>query len=447
MGVPHCLTRSTAAFSCSTTSVPKLVGTCSGIGGYISVHQQKQRGRPNATHTTTRQDHTADKIRSHFGSSFTARRRYNLRTEAKAQFQTFANTKLPVVLIDGRPREVVLTILQLVQCREQQALWELRQKLGKQRKCKGHRKVDVSAMRAPRKDRTTNKNEAREWPTKPNNAKDTNSELWNLIEAESNKIKATPAIPAALQRGCKDQTNASTDTTSASPQDHSDAVPTTLTRRNQILSDIKKYESMSFQEGSTRASLKTEAVAKLRTELEQVQQDLPQPLPRNIYVRKGKEAKALKQELSNNMEKIQNQMAMKQKLENETNDIKKRMEEAEVERDLAFSQMSQEQSGDTDPEVADQLISEALTSEAAIKPIVDTWMSESAHIVLGDPTQKQAWFTDQLCKHMTQLVFAAIAYKQQNTAVKRTKRRSGLDIDKTVLAEDENMDPNLTNLA
>ena len=153
--------------------------------------------------------------------------------------------------------------------------------------------------------------------------------------------------------------------------------------RNHILSDIKKYESMSFQEGSTGASLKAEAVAKLRTELEQVPQDLPQPLPRNIYVRKDKEAKALKQELSNNMTKILNLMAMKQKLENETNCVKKRMEDAEAERDLAFSQISQEQSGDTDPEVADQLILEALTSEAAVKPVVDTWMSESAHTVLG----------------------------------------------------------------
>ena len=42
---------------------------------------------------------------------------------------------------------MVLPFLQLVQCREQQALWQLRQKLGKQRKCKGYRKVDVSAMR------------------------------------------------------------------------------------------------------------------------------------------------------------------------------------------------------------------------------------------------------------------------------------------------------------
>ena len=104
------------------------------------------------------------------------------------------------------------------------------------------------------------------------------------------------------------------------------------------------------------------------------------------------------------MAEIQNLMAMKQKLENETNDIKKRMEEAEAERDLAFSQMSQEQSGEADPEVADQLILEALTSEAAIKPIVDTRMSQSAHTVLGDPKQKQAWFRDQLCMHMTQLL-------------------------------------------
>ena len=153
------------------------------------------------------------------------------------------------------------------------------------------------------------------------------------------------------------------------------------------------------------------------------------------------------QEPSEKTTRIQNLEAVKQKLENEANDFKERLEETEAERDLAFSQISQEQSGDTDPEVADLLILEALTSEAAIKPIVDTWMSESAHTVLGDPTPEQAWFRDQLCKHMTQLVFAATAHGQQNTAVKRAKRWSALDIDKTVLAEDENMDPNLTNLA
>ena len=174
----------------------------------------------------------------------------------------------------------MLPILQLVQCREQHALWELRQKLGKQRKCKGYRKVDVSAMRH----RTTQRKGTREWLTKPNSSKDTNSELWSLIEAESNKIKATPANLTAMQRGDKEQTNANTDKADVTKQDHSntvstcatsaDAQQTALKRRNQILSDIKKYEAMSFQEGSTGASLEAEAVAKLRTELEQVQQDL-----------------------------------------------------------------------------------------------------------------------------------------------------------------------------
>ena len=114
--------------------------------------------------------------------------------------------------------------------------------------------------------------------------------------------------------------------------------------------------------------LRSQPVAKLGTELEQVQQDLSQPLPRNICVRKDKEAKAFKQELSTNMAKIQNLMAMKQKLENETNDIRKRVE-AEAERDLAFSQMSQEQSSDTNHEIADQWNIDVLTRETAIKPI------------------------------------------------------------------------------
>ena len=216
---------------------------------------------------------------------------------------------------------------------------------------------------------------------------DTNSELWSLIEP--NKINATPANPGALQRGHKDQTNASTDTPNASPQNHSDTVPTsadtqqTLKHRNQILSDVKKYESMSFEEGSPGASLKAEVVAKLRAELEQVQQVLPQPLPRNTFVKKDKEANALMQELSEKTTRIQNLEAMKQKLENKANNTKKRLEETQAERDLAFSQMGQEQSGDADPAVANQLILEALTSKAAINPIADTWMSESAHTVQG----------------------------------------------------------------
>ena len=78
------------------------------------------------TTTTTTQQHNNTQQhtthRSHFGSSFTVRRQYNLRTEAEAQVQTFASTKPPVVLIIGMPSEVVLPILQLVHCREQQAL-------------------------------------------------------------------------------------------------------------------------------------------------------------------------------------------------------------------------------------------------------------------------------------------------------------------------------------
>ena len=139
------------------------------------------------------------------------------------------------------------------------------------------RKKECRTCGAPRKDRTIYKNRTREWPTKPSNAKDTNSELWSLIEAESNKIKTTPANPAAMQRG-DNQTNAGTDTLHAPPQKHSDTVPTSadtrktaLKRRNQILSDIRKYESMSFQEGSPGAILKAEVVAKRRAELEQVQ--------------------------------------------------------------------------------------------------------------------------------------------------------------------------------
>ena len=111
---------------------------------------------------------------------------------------------------------MVLLFLQLVQCRDEQALWKLRQKLekSKPRKCERHRKVDVSAMRhrahePPEsksaefalhqgKERTSHyepnrKNGAKQWPNKQGNqTKNTTNELWNLIEAESNKIRRQP---------------------------------------------------------------------------------------------------------------------------------------------------------------------------------------------------------------------------------------------------------------
>ena len=106
------------------------------------------------------------------------------------------------------------------------------------------------------------------------------------------------------------------------------------------LSDIKKYESMSFQEGSTRASFKADAVAKLRAELEQVQQDLPQPLPRNTFVKKDKEAKAIMQELSEKTSRMQNLAALKQHFEDESNDFRKRLEEAERRSETLLSARS-----------------------------------------------------------------------------------------------------------
>ena len=79
-----------------------------------------------------------------------------------------------------------------------------------------------------------------------------------------------------------------------------------------------------------------------------------------------------------------------------------------MERDHAFNQMSQEKT-----EIGDQWIIDVMTSEAAIKPIVDTWTSEAAHTILEDPTQKQAWFREQLCKRTTNLIHAAITHRQQ----------------------------------
>ena len=48
---------------------------------------------------------------------------------------------------------------------------------------------------AQRQDRTTYKNGTREWPTTPNNTKDTNNELWNLIEAETKQDQSDSSKP------------------------------------------------------------------------------------------------------------------------------------------------------------------------------------------------------------------------------------------------------------
>ena len=196
---------------------------------------------------------------------------------------------------------MVLPIVQLVQCREQQALRELRQKLGKQRKCKGHRRVDVSAMRHDAHERSKERvQNLRSTKIGPNRLQKLDKRLARRFEQHKGHKQRTVESHGGQE----------------TPQDNSDTVPTCATsadtqqtglkRRNHILSDIKKDELMSFQEGTTGASFKTEALAKLKMELEQVQQDLPQPLTRNIYVRKDKEAKLPKQELSSNMAKIPN---------------------------------------------------------------------------------------------------------------------------------------------
>ena len=87
-------------------------------------HTQRHTHTDHTQHTTKHTQHTTKHttLKSHLGSSFTVRRQKNSRIEAKAQFHIFAITKPSAVLIHGRPREMVLPILQLVQCRKQQAL-------------------------------------------------------------------------------------------------------------------------------------------------------------------------------------------------------------------------------------------------------------------------------------------------------------------------------------
>ena len=224
---------------------------------------------------------------------------------------------------------------------------------------------------------------------------------------------------------------------------NSDTVHTALKRRNQIWGEIKKFDTMTCQEGSASGRLKAAILADLKKDLEAAQQDLPQPVPRNTCARKEKEVAKLKQDLHDRTAKIQSLEAVKKQLEKDASEVQKRLEEAEMERDHAFNQMTQERN----PDLADQWILDVFTSEAAIKPIVDIWTSETAHTIRVDPVQKQAWFREQLSKHLTNVVHAAITHRQQNTAAKRVNRWAGLDIDKCVLTEDENMDPNMLNLA
>ena len=160
----------------------------------------------------------------------------------------------------------------------------------------------------------------KEWPTKPSNAKETNSELGNLFEAESNKIKATPGHSKRII---------------TKPQRYGTHKCRHATDRSQTQEPkFVGYQEIRIDElpgrlSRSQPSLKAEAVAKLRAELEQVQKDLPQPLPRNTFVKKDKEVLTLMQELSEKTNRIQNLETMKQKLENEANDIRQRLEETE----------------------------------------------------------------------------------------------------------------------
>ena len=111
---------------------------------------------------------------------------------------------------------------------------------------------------------------------------------------------------------------------------NSDTVHTALKRRNQILGEIKKLNTMTCQEGSASGRLKKAMLADLKKDLEAAQQVL--------YARKDKEVAKLNQELHDRTAKIQSLAAVKQQLEKDASEIQKRLEEAEMERDHAFNQ-------------------------------------------------------------------------------------------------------------
>ena len=215
------------------------------------------------------------------------------------------------------------------------------------------RKQECIICAARRKERTSHnatnrKNGAKQWPIKQGNqTKNLTNELWNLIEAES-----TPANPNKQLGGNTDTT---TDTATSTPLEgndndtestkptNSDTVHTALQRRNHILGEIKKIETMTCQEGSASGRLKTAMLADLKKDLEAAQQDVPQPLPRNTYARKEKDVVKLQQEVHDRTAKIQILAAVQQQLEKDASEIQKRLEEAEMERDHAFNQMSREE--------------------------------------------------------------------------------------------------------
>ena len=275
------------------------------------------------------------------------------------------------------------------------------------------RKQDCRICAAPRKERTSHKRNkpqewAKQWPTKQGNPNKKHNQRvveshrsrveqnqGDSREPEQRNLEGTriqPIGPRQLPHHSK------ATTTTQSPQN-----PRTQTRCAPLSSagpdfgrDQKKLVTMTCQEGSASGRLKTAMLADLRKDLEAAQQDLPQPLPRNTCARNGKGGGETQAGYHDRTAKIQSLEAVKQQLEKDASEIQKRLEEAEMERDHAFNQMSQEKKS---PKLA-------TSGSWDIKPIVDTWMSETAHTLLGDPTQKQAWFREQLCKHMTNLVHA-----------------------------------------
>ena len=200
----------------------------------------------------------------------------------------------------------MLPILQLVQCRgttsivgtaaEAGQAEEVRkaQKSGQCQLCDtihmNVRKKECRTCGAPRKDRTTYQNRTREWSTKWSNAKKTQTASCGVSSKPSQtRSRQQPRIQPHCNVGTRTKPTQARTLKTHHHKNHSDTVPTSantqqtaLKRRNQILSDIKKYESMSFQEGSPRGLWRSSERSWSR-----LQQDLPQPLPRKHLRQEG----------------------------------------------------------------------------------------------------------------------------------------------------------------
>ena len=106
--------------------------------------------------------------------------------------------------------------------------------------------------------------------------------------------------------------------------------------------------------------------------------------------------------------------------------------------------MSQDKTNETIQE-ANEWIIDVVTSEAAIKPIIDTWTSETiaSRTALGEPTQVHTRTREQLCEQLTNVIRPATMQRIQQSDTKRLKRWAPMELGTNGRMEVEPEDPAL----